>query len=110
MIDQNINHVNKKGFSAYHYAAQSGNVKILELLDSQCIENQTFTNAGQNALHIACHKGNTSCVEYLLEKAGFNPNVLLKQKTQSTSLHLACKQGHFKIAEYLVDHSYANLR
>jgi ankyrin repeat protein len=69
-----------------------------------------FTNDGQNALHIACYKGNTSCVEYLLEEAGFNPNVLLKQKTKSTSLHLASKKGHFKIVDYLVDHSTANLR
>ena len=34
-IDTNIDHQNKKGYTAYHFAAEAGQLRILKLLDSK---------------------------------------------------------------------------
>lgn len=80
-VDKNINHQNSRGLTAYHYAAQCGQLEVMKLLDNKSCLNQLFNKLGQNALHIACYNGRSDCVEYLIKTMNFDPNILLKSAT-----------------------------
>ena len=82
--------------SAYHYAAQGGNLIILRYLDHIDVDNKCLTKKGVNALHLASQEGNLNCVDYLIKEMEFNPNILTTSNTKSNCLHLACKNGHIR--------------
>ena len=109
-IDKNINHQNSKGFSAFHLASKSGQLRILKLLVKRGARPDLLTKQGQSALHIACYEGNSNTVEYLIKVLDLDPNLLLNTQTKSNCLHIACKQGFYQIAYFLISNSRVNLR
>ncbi|XP_043459554.1 ankyrin repeat domain-containing protein 53 [Prionailurus bengalensis] len=93
-----------KGFTAIHFAAQSGKLACLKVL----VEEYKFpvdltTNNGQTPLHLAIHKDNKTmilpCIHYLL-KQGAALNI--QTCNGSTPLHLAACQGLLKCVKVLV--------
>ena len=49
-------------------------------------------------------------MDYLLNEANFDPNLLTETGTKSNCLHLACKKGNKKLAQFLIENSKVNLR
>ncbi|KAK2495284.1 hypothetical protein MC885_018645 [Smutsia gigantea] len=93
-----------KGFTAIHFAAQSGKLACLQVL----VEEYKFpidlpTNSGQTALHLVIHRDNKSmvlpCIHYLLKQgADINPQTC----NGSTPLHLAAREGLLSCVKILV--------
>ncbi|XP_036764211.2 ankyrin repeat domain-containing protein 53 [Manis pentadactyla] len=93
-----------KGFTAIHFAAQSGQLVCLQVL----VEEYKFpvdlpTNSGQTALHLVIHGDNKSmalpCIHYLLkQEADINHQTC----NGSTPLHLAAQEGLLSCVKILV--------
>lgn len=101
---------NDKGNTAMHYAAQCGQVYIIEQLLKHGARTDIFNKQGMNVLHMACHYGRLQCLEYLINVAGMDVNVLTKTPLRNSCLHLACFAGRWKTIEYLLDETDANVR
>ena len=67
--------------------------------DHFMIGNRTY---GQNCLHIACARGSTQIVEYLIEKRGMDLNAT--DFDGYTCLHLAACKQNYSLCKYLLDH------
>ncbi|XP_019503148.1 PREDICTED: ankyrin repeat domain-containing protein 53 [Hipposideros armiger] len=93
-----------KGFTAIHFAAQSGKLECLQVL----VEEYKFpvdlpTNDGQTPLHLVIHRDNKTvvlpCIQYLLKhQAAVNTQTC----NGSTPLHLAARQGLLSCVKVLV--------
>ncbi|XP_006909733.2 ankyrin repeat domain-containing protein 53 [Pteropus alecto] len=93
-----------KGFTAIHFAAQSGKLECLQLL----VEKYKFpvdqpTNNGQTPLHLVIHRDNKTmvlpCIHYLLKHgAALNTQTC----NGSTPLHLAAREGLLSCVKVLV--------
>ncbi|XP_036118311.1 ankyrin repeat domain-containing protein 53 [Molossus molossus] len=93
-----------KGFTAIHFAAQSGKLECLKVL----VEEYKFpvdlpTNNGQTPLHLAIHRENKTtvlpCIHYLL-KCGAAINT--QTCNGSTPLHLAAREDLLSCVKVLV--------
>ncbi|KAM5316456.1 ankyrin repeat domain-containing protein 53 [Glossophaga mutica] len=93
-----------KGFTAIHFAAQSGKLECLQVL----VEEYKFpvdlpTNNGQTPLHLVIRKENKTmvlpCIHYLLKHgAALNTQTC----NGSTPLHLAAQEGLLSCVKVLV--------
>uniref|UniRef100_A0A8C0JMC7 Ankyrin repeat domain 53 n=1 Tax=Canis lupus dingo TaxID=286419 RepID=A0A8C0JMC7_CANLU len=93
-----------KGFTAIHFAAQSGKLACLQVL----VEEYNFpvdlpTNNGQTPLHLVIHGDNKTmtlpCIHYLLKQgAALNTQTC----NGSTPLHMAAFQGLLSCVKVLV--------
>ncbi|XP_059972933.1 LOW QUALITY PROTEIN: ankyrin repeat domain-containing protein 53 [Mesoplodon densirostris] len=93
-----------KGFTAIHFAAQSGELACLQVL----VEEYKFpadlpTNSGQTPLHLAIHSDNKTmalpCIHYLIKQgAALNTQTC----NGSTPLHLAASEGLLSCVKVLV--------
>uniref|UniRef100_A0A671F1R4 Ankyrin repeat domain 53 n=1 Tax=Rhinolophus ferrumequinum TaxID=59479 RepID=A0A671F1R4_RHIFE len=95
---------NNKGFTAIHFAAQSGKLECLQVL----VEEYKFpvdlpTHNGQTPLHLVIHRDNKTillpCIHYLL-KHGAAVNT--QTCNGSTPLHLAAREGLLSCVKVLV--------
>eukprot|EP01094_Clydonella_sp_ATCC50884_P026776 TRINITY_DN7456_c0_g1_i2.p1 TRINITY_DN7456_c0_g1~~TRINITY_DN7456_c0_g1_i2.p1 ORF type:complete len:742 (+),score=176.81 TRINITY_DN7456_c0_g1_i2:1-2226(+) len=81
------------GYTALHYAVQSGNVSVVAALVAECgaALDVACAEGGRTPLHlaVAC-EGDERMVEVMLE-GGFNANACTDQKR--TPLHEACARG-----------------
>ncbi|KAF5917939.1 hypothetical protein HPG69_019745 [Diceros bicornis minor] len=94
-----------KGFTAIHFAAQSGKLACLQVL----VEEYKFpvnlpTNNGQTPLHLVIHRNNKTtalpCIHYLLKQgAALNTRTC----NGSTPLHLAAREGLLSCVKVLVE-------
>ncbi|KAM9721981.1 ankyrin repeat domain-containing protein 53 [Dama dama] len=93
-----------KGFTAIHFAAQSGKLACLQVL----VEEYKFpvnlpTNNGQTPLHLVIHADNKTvalpCIHYLI-KQGAALNI--QTCNGSTPLHLAAREGLLSCVKVLV--------
>ncbi|TKC36880.1 hypothetical protein EI555_016658 [Monodon monoceros] len=93
-----------KGFTAIHFAAQSGKLACLRVL----VEEYKFpadlpTNNGQTPLHLVIHSDNKTvalpCIHYLIKQgAALNTQTC----NGSTPLHLAAREGLLSCVKVLV--------
>ncbi|KAM7239035.1 hypothetical protein CapIbe_010555 [Capra ibex] len=93
-----------KGFTAIHFAAQSGKLACLQVL----VEEYKFpvnlpTNNGQTPLHLVIHGDNKTmalpCIHYLIKQgAALNTQTC----NGSTPLHLAAREGLLSCVKVLV--------
>ncbi|XP_058934624.1 ankyrin repeat domain-containing protein 53 [Kogia breviceps] len=92
-----------KGFTAIHFAAQSGKLACLQVL----VEEYKFpadlpTNNGQTPLHLVIHSDKTMalpCIHYLIKQgAALNTQTC----NGSTPLHLAAREGLLSCVKVLV--------
>jgi len=95
-----INLKTTDGFTAFHYAAMNGNIKIIQLLKDYGGKIESVTSGGKNCLHIAAENNQISMIIYLL----FNEplDITSVDENGSTPLHLACYYGSFESVRYLL--------
>ena len=97
-----INDRDQCGWTAFHYAASSNNLDIVEYLlqvhqDSTAINCKT--SSGMTPLFLASFKGNEAMVEYLLEH-GADPGI--PDDKGDTALHISCYWGHTGVIKLLL--------
>lgn len=106
-VNQSISYVNKLdqyGYVPLHFAAQNGNIGIVEFLLIKGALPDGITNGGCGAtpLHRAAFSGHISVCELLI-KFGANINALDTSFGDSrTPLHKAASQSHFHLVDYLI--------
>ncbi|KAJ5206626.1 hypothetical protein N7491_002759 [Penicillium cf. griseofulvum] len=100
-----------------YQAAQSGNMEVLSFLLSQKVDIEASDYYGWRPLHIACYRGHTNIVQYLIGQGAnvhcatqawndgdVKPSGLYRTDPWTgTPLHLAAMGGHVDIVEILLD-------
>ncbi|XP_062597150.1 putative ankyrin repeat protein RF_0381 [Saccostrea cucullata] len=105
-----LKQVNNYGSNGAFYAAQGGNVEILELLAEKGVD-MTYTNKnGSNILHIACGYAKSEMCQYTIQHY---PDMLKQVDNDgSNGAFYAAQGGNVKILELLaekgVDMTYKN--
>jgi len=92
---------NAKGVTPLILAAQTGNLKMIRLLESRGAFESHVTLSGSTAVLQAAHFGHLSVVQHLLRKN----HQLLEQANyhQTTPLMRASQEGHLQIVQFLCD-------
>ena len=90
-----------------HDACRRGNLDLL----LECLENNIPVNsidqAGNTALHWACHSGNVECLAKLIERCGNMLTYSLKNRLGDTALHMAAYKGiRFSIQQFWLKMHY----
>lgn len=87
------------GKNACHYAAESGSVRIFQLLVAEGISPWETTINGLNAFHIACIYGKVEICEYISE---YYVDLIHKESKEgwNATLH-AAKNGHINVLKFL---------
>ena len=106
-------------------AVLNGNTKIVELLlghkdinpnlaclnydhkISYLLPNYRVDGIGNTPLYLACLKGNTKIVRFLLDHKDINPNI--ENSDGDTPLHYACCNGHTEIVKLLLERNDINI-
>jgi len=96
-----VNAAQGDGMSALHWAAERGNLVLMDVLLYAGAELEASTRIGQyRPLHLAARNGNTGAVERLIE-AGANV-ASVTDPSGSTALHLAALSGNGEVIRALV--------
>lgn len=92
---------NAKGVTPLILAAQTGNLKMIRLLESRGAFESHVTLSGSTAVLQAAHFGHLSVVQHLLRKN----HQLLEQANyhHTTPLMRASQEGHLQIVQFLCD-------
>ena len=90
-----------------HDACRRGNLDLL----LECLENNIPVNsidqAGNTALHWACHSGNVECLAKLIERCGNMLTYSLKNRLGDTALHMAAYKGiRFSLRQFWLNMQY----
>jgi hypothetical protein len=98
----NINSANGEGLTALHYACESNNLAVIDLLvelgGEKLLVNPQDKH-GWTPLHCAAHHGNTACVSKLIS---LKADVNIDNNVGKTALHLACAQNRGAIVNVLL--------
>jgi hypothetical protein len=87
--------------ASFFRATFHGLLDIVKVLLTRGAKINAQTNFGQTALMIACEKGHSSIVSFLLSQGARKH---LKQNTDNnTALHLAAKNGHITVVNMLLE-------
>lgn len=92
---------NHRGRTALHFAAEIGELEVVEILLQYNVNKQALSAGRWTALHNAANEGRTEIVAKLLI-VGVDVNAQLE--AGSTALHLAAKNGHKDIVLLLLQH------
>ncbi|MBR2963975.1 MAG: ankyrin repeat domain-containing protein [Lentisphaeria bacterium] len=91
---------NTDGMTALHFAAQNGDIAILQyLVDHGADIKAQDTIHSRAVLHFAAENGNLECVKYLAEHGA---DLLDKDAYGATALHYAAGKNHLDVIKYLV--------
>ena len=99
-----VNHSNKDGFTAVHYAAEKGNLDVLKLLHSKRANITQVSSEGINAI-MSVSLSNGDCVtakwliDHGLEKSQCTNNGV-------TAIHFAARMNHISLLKLLKQHSF----
>ena len=99
-IESYINEKTNEGFTALHYAAMNGNIKMVKLLKKYGAKIESVTNLGKNVLHIAAEENHPSMIVYFLLNEPLD--IYSVDENGSTALHWACYSGAEESVKYLV--------
>ena len=92
----------KKGCTALHLAAYSGETKVVSqlVMKYKCLVEDTDTD-GHTPLHYAAIRGKAGVVSILLSE--LNANIQAHNKQNHAALHLAALNGHTEVVTLLVE-------
>ena len=88
----------KEGLSAFHIAAQEGNVLVMKELITACPDiYELLDNTGKTALHVAAERGEQEAVNFFLESRDLMGLINEQDEEGNTPMHLAAIRGHYKV-------------
>ena len=91
---------NIDGMTALHFAAQNGDIAILQYLVEHGADIKAQdTILSRAVLHFAAENGNLECVKYLAQHGA---DLLDKDAYGATALHYAAGKNHLDVVKYLV--------
>ncbi|XP_078329510.1 uncharacterized protein LOC111115061 [Crassostrea virginica] len=93
--------LDSEGLSPIHFTGFGGNVEILELLCSNMLTVQTFSNTGQTILHCACGNGSVNLCKYLIRKYPFLLEI--RDFDGMHVVHYAAQSGNIELFKFLVN-------
>ena len=99
-LEKYINEETSEGYTALHYAAINGNLKIVKLLKEYGAKIECVTKLGKNVLHIAAESNQPSILVYFLLNEPLE--ITSVDENGSTPLHWACYSGSFESVNYLL--------
>ncbi|XP_061186967.1 putative ankyrin repeat protein RF_0381 [Saccostrea echinata] len=100
MYPDMLNMVDKNGKSALHFAAQGGDIKILQILIEMGLLASHVTPSKYSILHLACSSARFEMCQYIL---GEYPDLLHRKTDQGWNAgHCAALGGNVKILRLLI--------
>jgi len=97
-----VNAIDNSGYTAFHYAIISGNIKLINLLLENNADFLIRTKNGYSCLHIAASKDKLETFIYLYEN--YNDSLDLNDKDfhNNSIFHIVCYHGSYDIFEFLL--------
>jgi palmitoyltransferase len=99
-LEKYINEETSEGYTALHYAAINGNLKIVKLLKEYGAKIECVTKLGKNVLHLAAESNQPSILVHFLLNEPLE--ITSVDENGSTPLHWACYSGAFESVNYLL--------
>ena len=99
-IEDFIDEKTNEGFTALHYAAINGNIKMIKLLQKYGAKIDQVTNLGKNIMHLAAESNQPSIIAYFLLNEPLD--LFTVDENGSTPLHWACYSGAYESVNYLL--------
>jgi ankyrin repeat protein len=97
-----LHSVHSKGWNAALYAAEGGNVKILQLLAENTVDVNRRSDSGKNILFVACQNANLEMTRYIVKTY---PDLLQTvSKDGWNAAYFAVKGNDKEILRLLADH------
>jgi ankyrin repeat protein len=96
----NINFKDESGWSSIHFAADEGNLKIVEILVKMNIDVNMKTQNKKTPLHLAAEKGYFDISRILIEN-GAPISTLDDEK--NNPIHICSFRGHLELLKYLLE-------
>lgn len=94
-----VNHANKDGSTALHYAVENKLYGLVDQLIEKKADINLTTHNGETPLFIACITNSMQLVDLLISEGA---DVNIADKQGNTVLILACKQDHYDIADLIL--------
>ena len=89
------------GITPLYWAAAAGHIEVVELLIGIIRDvNVSCADNSYTALHVACSRGHSALVKWLLDRQA---NVNAREQTGVTPLYVAAQHGHIDIVKLLLD-------
>ena len=95
-----VNFQDEQGQSALHYAADEGNLKIVEILIKSNADLNLRSNIKRTPLHISCSHGYFDITKLLIENGAL---INIQDNERNTPIHLCVMGGHIELLKYLLD-------
>lgn len=99
-LEKYINEETSEGYTALHYAAINGNLKIIKLLKEYGAKIECVTKLGKNILHVAAESNQPSILVHFLLNEPLEISSV--DENGSTPLHWACYSGSYESVNYLL--------
>ena len=98
----NINHQDKNGYTALHYACDEGNLKIVEvLLNANCNPN-IKNNLNQTPIHLSAQRGYFDITKKLIDSGA---KLDVEDSENNYPIHYICKNNYVELLKYILTKS-----
>ena len=112
----NIPTILKKKDRYLHLAAETGQIEAFKIASNKEKNMNIKNRCGETSFHLACKKGRSMIVQFILKKSGVqinsdtknNQTIDLNVKTKKlgiTGLGLACENGHSEVVNILMENA-----
>ena len=112
----NIPTILKKKDRYLHLAAETGQIEAFKIASNKEKNMNIKNRCGETSFHLACKKGRSMIVQFILKKRGVqinsdtknNQTIDLNVKTKKlgiTGLGLACENGHYEVVNILMENA-----
>ena len=112
----NIPTILKKKDRYLHLAAETGQIEAFKIASNKEKNINIKNRCGETSFHLACKKGRSMIVQFILKKSGVqinsdtknNQTIDLNVKTKKlgiTGLGLACENGHSEVVNILMENA-----
>ena len=112
----NIPTILQKRNTYLHLAAETGQIEAFKIASNKKKNINIKNRCGETSFHLACKKGRSTIVQFILKKSGVqinsdtknNQTIDLNVKTKKlgiTGLGLACENGHSEVVNILMENA-----